>query len=115
MEEIARLVTEFDAAPGHVLIERGQPATGVFLIESGAVRIDLPGGDHVERGAGSFFGELAVLADAARTARVSVIEDLRCLAIRRDDLMTLLDREPSIAVSMLREVARRLVEATSAH
>ncbi|MDP2623576.1 MAG: cyclic nucleotide-binding domain-containing protein [Actinomycetota bacterium] len=110
LERIASLATEFEAPKGQVLIERGQAGTGVFIIEEGAVRIDLPDGTHLERGEGSFFGELAVLADAPRAARVIVSEPLRALAIRRDDLLDLLEREPALAVGMLRELARRFTD-----
>lgn len=110
LKRIAGLATEFTAPRGHVLIERGQPGTGVFIIEEGSVRVDLPDGEQVEHRPGSFVGELAVLADTPRTARATVTEDLRGLAIARRDLMELLEREGSIAVTMLCEVARRLTE-----
>lgn len=110
LERVAALATEFEALPGHVLMERGQPGTGIFVIEEGAVRIDVPGGESVVLGPGSFVGELAVLADTPRTARVSVIEDLRALAIRRSDLSRLLNEEPSLAVNMLCTLARRFVD-----
>ena len=107
---IASLATEFEAPKGQVLIERGQAGTGVFIIEEGAVRVDLPDGTHLVRGEGSFFGELAVLADAPRAARVVVSEPLRALAIRRTDLLDLLEHEPALAVGMLRELARRFTD-----
>lgn len=107
LERIAAIANEFEASSGHVLMEKGQPGTGVFIIEEGSVRVDRPDGDPVMLGPGEFVGELSVLADAPRTARVCVEGDLRGLAIRRNDLMTLLEREPSMALSMLRSVARR--------
>jgi CRP-like cAMP-binding protein len=112
LADVAALATEFEASKGHVLVEHGQPGTGVFIIEDGKVRVDRPHGEHVDLGPGAFFGELAVLADVPRTARVSAVTDIRCLAISRNDMVELLDRRPAIAVSMLREVAHRLAEAT---
>lgn len=112
LADVAALAAEFEAPKGQVLVEYGQPGTGVFVIEEGTVRVDRPHGEHVDYGPGSFFGELAVLADVPRTARVSAISDLRCLAISRNDLMDLLDRKPGVAVAMLREVARRLAATT---
>ena len=110
LKRIAALATEFTAPEGQVLIETGQPGTGVFIIEEGAVRVDLPDGGSRVRGPGSFFGELAVLADTPRAARVVVTEPLTALAIRRTDLLALLEQEPSIALEMLRELAHRLTE-----
>lgn len=114
LERIASLVTELEAPKGHVLVEKGHPGTGVFIIEEGSARVDLPGGKQIERGPGSFFGELAVLAATPHTGRVSAASDLRALAIRRNDLLDLLQSEPSIAVSMLQEVAGRLAETITA-
>ena len=111
LQRVARLATEFEAPQGLVLIEIGQAGTGVFVIEEGAVRIELPDGTRIERGPGSFFGELSVLADTPRAGRVIAIEPLRAIAIRREDLLALLEDEPAMALSMLREVARRLAEA----
>lgn len=112
LERVARLATEFEAPKGMVLIELGQAGTGIFVIEKGAVRIELPDGRGIERGPGAFVGELSVLADTPRAARVITIEPLRALAIRRDDLLDLLEQEPAMTLSMLRELARRLAEAT---
>jgi CRP/FNR family cyclic AMP-dependent transcriptional regulator len=58
-------------------------------------------------GPGEFVGELSVLADTPRTARVCVEDDMRGLAIRRNDLTALLQQEPSIGLAMLRSIARR--------
>lgn len=108
LKRISDLATEFEAEKGRVLIERGQPGTGLFLIEEGAVRVDLASGKSATLGAGDFFGELAVFADVPRTARVSVTSALTGLAISRRDLLGLLREEPSIAITLLQQMAKRL-------
>jgi CRP/FNR family transcriptional regulator len=112
LRSIAEVGTQFRAAAGYVLVERGQPGTGCFVIEEGSVRVELPSGDEVERGAGDFFGELSLLSSSPRTARVVAATDVLCIAIRRDDLERLLHDEPSIAIAMLSELANRLAEVT---
>lgn len=107
LEKVDAIAAEFEADPGHVLMERGQAGTGMFIIEEGSVRVEVPGDDDVVLGPGSFVGELSVLADTPRTARVAVAEPLRAVAIRRNDLDDLLESEPRIALGMLRTVARR--------
>ena len=113
LERISEISTEFVAPRGQVLIERGHGGTGVFIIEEGSVTVDLPNETSITLGPGEFVGELSVLADTPRTARVSVASDLRSLAIRRDDLDDLLVSQPSIALAMLRVVARKLADATT--
>lgn len=109
---VADIATEFEARQDHVLIELGQASSGCFVILEGTVEVSLPSGRTVQRGAGQFFGELSVLIDSPRTARVKVVSDMTGLAIGRDDLLALLEREPTIAVAMLREMAHRLADAT---
>jgi CRP-like cAMP-binding protein len=108
LDVIARLATDFTAPPGQVLAEVGQPGTGLFVIEDGTVEVDLPDGSAVELGPGEFFGEVALLTDSPRNARVRARTDVRCLAIERHVFALLLDAQPTIAAKMLPVVARRL-------
>ena len=110
---IADLATEFTVATGFVLIEHGQPGSGMFIITEGRISIELPRGP-IERGPGEFVGELALLADGfTRVARVRAKTAVRGLAISRMAFFELLQREPRVAVRMLPVLARRLAEAES--
>jgi CRP/FNR family cyclic AMP-dependent transcriptional regulator len=110
LNRILDVAGELDVEAGHVLVERGQPGSGLFVIEEGEVSVAL-GSKKITMGPGDFFGELALLDDSAlRTARVSASTPVRGLAIGRDDFDRLLHSEPSIAIAMLKVLARRLVE-----
>jgi CRP-like cAMP-binding protein len=112
LERIATLAAELDVPAEHVLIQPGQPGAGLFVIQDGGVVVDVPG-RPVMLGPGDFFGELSLLVpDEPRSVRVRATTRTRCLALSRADFDELLRAEPSIAVTMLREVARRLLEAT---
>lgn len=110
LSQVAAVATEFEAPAGQVLAELGHPGLGVFVIEEGTVRVEPPGEEPVELGPGEFFGELAVLAETPRTARVSASSPVSGIAIRRADIEQLINREVTIAAAMLREVAQRLVD-----
>jgi voltage-gated potassium channel len=113
LARVGGLVSEVEAPAGQVIVEHGQPGSGMFLLEEGTVSVELPGG-AIELGAGEFFGELAILADGVtRTARVRAATDVRCLVIGRPDFGKLLEAEPRIAVAMLPVLARRLADAES--
>ena len=60
MAWVAGLATEFDVPAGFVLIEHGQPGSGMFIITDGTISIEVPRG-ALERGPGEFVGELALL------------------------------------------------------
>ena len=111
MTWVADLATEFEVPAGFVLIEHGQPGSGMFIITDGTVTVELPQGP-VELGPGEFVGELPLLADGiTRVARVRARSPLKGLAISRMALSELLRREPRVAVRMLPVLARRLAEA----
>jgi CRP-like cAMP-binding protein len=59
-------------------------------------------------GPGEFVGELALLTDMPRLARVRAATPVRALAINRSAFAALLEEEPRIAVVMLPVLARRL-------
>lgn len=112
LDRVADLATEFSVPAGHVLIESGHPGLGVFIVEEGTVAVELGDQKTIELGPGESFGELSVLTDHARTARVQAVGDVTCLAIRRDDFASLLEEEPRIALVLLRVLAERLAGAT---
>jgi voltage-gated potassium channel len=113
MKRVADLATEFEVPAGFVLIERGQPGSGMFIITDGTVTVELPQGP-VELGPGEFVGELPLLADGiTRIARVRAKTPVKGLAISRMAFSELLERQPRVAVRMLPVLARRLAEAES--
>lgn len=113
LERILEHATEFEAAPGHVLVQPNQPGQGLFVIEEGSVTVELKD-KKLELGEGEFFGELALLDESVRhTGRVCAATDLKALAINRDDFAELLENEPSIARSMLRVLAKRVAQSSS--
>jgi CRP-like cAMP-binding protein len=95
-------------AKGSVLIERGLPGAGLFVILDGTVVIEL---QHrtVELGPGEFVGELSLLSEhTIRSARVRAATDVRAIAIARHEFVGLLHEHPQIAVAMLPSLAQRL-------
>jgi voltage-gated potassium channel len=108
LERIGALSTEFESPAGWVLVEVGQPGSGMFVLEEGTVEVQTPDGRGWELGAGEFFGELALLTDHPRNARIRAKTPVRCLAISRTDFSKLLEEEPEIAVAMLPKIAERV-------
>lgn len=108
LAQILDYATDFEAAPGHVLVQPNQPGAGLFVIEEGSVTVEIKGRE-IQLGEGEFFGEMALLDEGAvHVGRVCAATPLRCLAISRDRFDQLLAGEPSIAKAMLRTLAKRL-------
>ena len=111
LRSVAELASGFEVPAGFVLIEHGQPGSGMFIITEGTVVVELPQGP-VELGPGEFVGELPLLADGiTRVARVRTTSPVQGLAISRMAFQELLERQPRVAVGMLPVLARRLAEA----
>ena len=108
---VADLASGFEVPAGSVLLERGQPGSGMFIITEGTVVVELPKGP-VELRPGEFVGELPLLADGiTRIARVRAKTPVKGLAISRMAFQELLEREPRVAIRMLPVLGRRLAEA----
>ena len=97
--------------PGQIVAMEGDRGSGMFVILDGTASVEWRGGS-VSLDAGTFFGELTVLAPGGRrNARVRAATEMRCLAIPREVALELIESEPSVALAMLREVARRFASA----
>jgi voltage-gated potassium channel len=114
LERIAAAATEFEVDGGYVLAERGQPGSGMFVILEGTVEVDVPRRSPIQLGPGEFFGELSLLTDSGRLARVRAVTPVRGLAISRASFDALLQDEPRIALAMLPVLAARLADVETA-
>jgi CRP-like cAMP-binding protein len=73
-------------AAGKVLIERGKPGTGLFVVVEGTVVVEAPEGTR-ELGPGAVVGERALLsADGTRSARVRAVTDVVVFAVERAEI-----------------------------
>ena len=111
LERVLAAAGEQTCKAGQILALQGDPGSGMFLILEGTVAVEWRGGS-AELGPGNFVGELTLLAPGgSRNARVRAKTDVRCLGLGRDDALALIESEPSVALAMLREVARRFASA----
>ena len=114
LARIASSAADLEADDGQVLALQDDPGSGMYVIREGTVAVELRSGT-IELGPGDFFGELALLIeDGARVARVRATSPVRCVSIPREDFLALVETEPSFALALLRELARRLAEARAA-
>jgi CRP-like cAMP-binding protein len=111
LERLASASGELTCSAGQIVALEGDPGSGMFVILDGTASVEWRGGS-VNLEAGTFFGELTLLAPGGRrNARVRAATEMRCLAIPREAALEAIESEPSIALAMLREVARRFASA----
>jgi CRP/FNR family transcriptional regulator, cyclic AMP receptor protein len=108
IQEVARLVDEVDLPAGAELTREGRSADQFFVILEGAVRIER-GGIHVRTlGDGDFLGEIALVDGGPRTATATTDSPVRLLVIAHREFHSLLDRYPSIQMTVLKALAARV-------
>ena len=111
LEAVAASAGELTCRAGQIVALEGDRGSGMFVIVDGTAHVEWRGGS-VELGPGTFFGELTLLAPGGtRIARVRAATEMRCLAIPRDVAVEVIESEPSVALVMLREIARRFASA----
>lgn len=99
---------------GEVLFRKGEPGSAMYVIEEGEIEIILPVDPPVNEvqlsvlKEGEFFGELSLFADTPRTATARALADTRLVEMQRGDFITFVMERPSVGISMLSEMAKRL-------
>jgi voltage-gated potassium channel len=102
--DIMRLLRAQQVEPGGAIARRGDPAHSMYFIAAGEVDIELPK-ERVRLGVGHFFGEIAVLRRARRSANVTAVSRTSLLVLDAQDLHALMERDSRIA-SHVQDVAR---------
>ena len=97
------------------MVKQGEKGVGLYVVVSGEVKIvkKTAGGDELEialHGSGDFFGEMAVLDDALRSASVIAVEDTVCLFLSAWDFKARMKLHPEIAMEILPVVVKRFRE-----
>ena len=98
---------------GQVIFAAGDPGDGFYVVESGSVEISAVVGQNAPRilatiGPGDFFGEMAVLDDAPRSASATAKVDTQAIFLGRDQLLELLEHQPQLALTIIREFSVRM-------
>lgn len=118
LEAVARLLRRRRFKRNAVIFHQGDPGDSLFIIESGSVKIVLPssegGGDAIisTLGPGAFFGELALLDGAARSASAVAIEPTEALVLDWESFDQLLDTQPQFRRAILVGLATELRRLT---
>jgi serine/threonine protein phosphatase PrpC len=86
---------------GTVIFRQGEPGTAIYLLIDGSVLIERDGNPIVTLGAGSNFGEMAMLDEPSRSASAIAAEDCEVLVIPRDAFFPMLQQNNMLATKIL--------------
>jgi voltage-gated potassium channel len=103
--ELTRMLRRLDLAEKTVVVRRGRPGDCMYFIASGEVEVKIE--PPIKLSAGAFFGEMALLTGAPRTANVVTTEATTLLALEVADFHQLTAHHPELARAVAAEAARR--------
>lgn len=118
LKQLEKVAKERVFKAGDHIVRQGEPGEGLFIITDGKVEIQktMSNGKIMSiatHGPGDFFGEMAILDGAARSADVVALEDSKCLVIVSWDFTSLMKNHPEIALEILPMVVRRFRETNA--
>jgi CRP/FNR family cyclic AMP-dependent transcriptional regulator len=108
LAEVAKAADELDFKEGKELTREGRPGREFFILLEG--RADVTKGKRRLRTLknGDFFGEIALVTNAPRTATVTTTSPVRALVISERSFKRLLEESSQIQLKVLQALAERL-------
>jgi len=118
LNSVAQAAIRRDYGFDQVIFLEGQPCTGLYLVESGWLKIvkaSAEGREQVLRfiGPGEVFNEIGVFADTHNPATVIALEPATVWIIHRESMLRLLEKQPGIVRSVIQNLARRVFHLVS--
>jgi CRP-like cAMP-binding protein len=113
LQRISGLCHTQQLALGEMLFQKGDPGNALYGVRRGQIRIETGASDGSRltlnfMGPGDLFGEVAVLDGESRTADAMAGEPSELFVLRREDFLAHLEREPRVAVKLIRLLCRRI-------
>jgi CRP/FNR family transcriptional regulator, cyclic AMP receptor protein len=99
---------------GQILFKKGDAGTSMYIISQGSVEISIPDEEGMKEiqvsilKEGDFFGELSLIDGLPRTATATALDHCEFLEMNKESFMDFLIRRPTVAISMISEIGKRL-------
>ena len=108
LRRVAALAQQRRFTAGSTIVRLGGHGDTFYVILEGRALVVRPDRRPLKLGAGDFFGELALIENAPRSADVIAVEEVAALAIGRSAFTKLLRTEPLLTFAILQTVVGRL-------
>jgi hypothetical protein len=114
-DAIARRFTRRVFAAGQTVIKEGAEAAAFYVIESGTASVTVGGEFRRTIGPGDHFGEISLIDGRPRSATVTADGELVCQGITVWDFQPLVQRNPTMAWTLLQTLAGLLRQPSEVH
>jgi CRP-like cAMP-binding protein len=111
LRRVAGQATMKRYAPYTAIVRVDDPGDAFYVILDGSAAVRRTGKRSVKLHRGDFFGELALLDAAPRTATVEAESEVLTMRLGRTAFQKVLESEPKVALAMLRTLASRMRES----
>jgi CRP-like cAMP-binding protein len=101
-------VARFD--PKEPIVKAGDPGEAFYVILSGRAKVRGRGRPATEIGPGAYFGEMALIDGAPRSATIVAETETVCLMLARKRFIKILKDEPGVVLTLLGTLAGRVRE-----
>ncbi len=113
LEELARVAVRRDFDTQQVVFLENELCDGLYIVQSGwlkSIKISPAGREQVVRfvGPGEEFSGVGVFAGTLNQATVIALEPARVWVVEREPLLRLMDRYPSLARIIIKNLAKRI-------
>ncbi len=107
---VERILHERHYQTDEIIFRQEEPGMGMYIIESGKVAIvsEPAHMQFTELQAGDFFGEVALLDEAPRSATALAKVPCKMFGFFQPDLLSLIERDPSLGVKIVLRLARMI-------
>jgi CRP-like cAMP-binding protein len=109
---ISGIADEIDLNEGKELTRQGRPGREFFVLVDGTADVIKNNRKVNSLKSGDFFGEVALVHNAPRTATVKASSPVRALVITERNFKRLLDQQPEIQGKVLAALAERIAPTT---
>jgi CRP-like cAMP-binding protein len=107
LERIATSMKPRTFRAGDTVTAEGSGGAGFFVIEDGEAEVSVGGESRRTLGPGDYFGEIALITEADRTATIKAQSDLRCYGMTSWEFRPLVETHSTIAWKLLQAMARQ--------
>lgn len=118
VKQVAAIADEHLFVDGEVIARQNEPGDELYVIVSGNVRVMVTDdGRETEiaiRGSGEYVGEMAIISQKPRMAKLVAVGDVRVLCIGQKSFEGILRERPITSLAVMRELCDRLRERESA-
>jgi CRP-like cAMP-binding protein len=111
LKGLAALAGQERVDQGTAIAEEGEAGDSFYVVLTGQAKVVRRGRTIAHLMPGDWFGEISLIDGGPRTASVITETPVEVMTLSREPFESMIQREPTIVLKMLEELARRLRNA----